>query len=309
MGPLPPSDGCSYILTCIDRFTRWPEAIPLPNITSETVARAFVTRWVASFGVPSTITTDRGGQFESALFLALTNLLGTKRVRTTAYHPIANGLVERFHRQLKASLRAQVDAHKWTETLPLVLLGIRTAVKSDFGHSVAERVYGTTLRLPGEFFDTTDTTSLDPTNYVHRLRNTMHNLQPPTPRTQQRPTVHVPKDLQTCTHVFVRRDSVRKPLQPPYDGPFKVLSRTTKHFVLDMHTRTDTVSIDRLKSATMDHTQDTSSIPNAPRPPDPTDSIADNTDTAQPTAVPSARTTRSGRSVHWPKRYVTFVRY
>ena len=100
VGPLPSSDGCNYILTCIDRFTRWPEAIPLPNITAETVARAFVTRWVASFGVPSTITTDRGSQFESALFLALTNLLGTKRVRTTAYHPIANGLVERFHRQL-----------------------------------------------------------------------------------------------------------------------------------------------------------------------------------------------------------------
>ncbi len=64
------------------------------------------------FGVPSTITTDRGKQFESALFTNLVTILGTKRVRTTAYHPHANGLVERFHRQLKAALTAHGDPTK-----------------------------------------------------------------------------------------------------------------------------------------------------------------------------------------------------
>ena len=102
VGPLPPSRGFTYLLTCIDRFTRWPEAIPISNITAETVAEAFVSGWVARFGSPSTITTDRGRQFESALWRQLSRLrLGSKRIRTTSYHPIANGLVERFHRQLK----------------------------------------------------------------------------------------------------------------------------------------------------------------------------------------------------------------
>ena len=153
VGPLPPSNGSTYILTCVDRFTRWPEAIPISNITAETVAQAFVSGWIARFGVPSTITTDRGRQFESALWQQLMRLLGSKRIRTTSYHPIANGLVERLHRQLKAALKACPHPTNWTDTLPMVLLGIRTAWKDDIRCTTAELVYGTFLRVPGEFFD------------------------------------------------------------------------------------------------------------------------------------------------------------
>ena len=60
-----------YCLTLSDQFTRWPKAIPLPNMTADSVARAFATHWIARFGVPSNITTDRGRQFESDLFKKL----------------------------------------------------------------------------------------------------------------------------------------------------------------------------------------------------------------------------------------------
>ena len=265
------------------------------------MAKAFVTNWIARFGVPSVITTDRGAQFESALFASLTQLLGTNRIRTTAYHPIANGFIERFHRQLKSSLKAQADPTHWSDRLPLVLLGIRTAVKTDLGHSVAERVYGTTLCLPSDFFSSsTNEPALDPTLYVDRLKRALQALQPPHGRTQTRRT-HVPEALQTCTHVFVRRDAVRKPLQQPYDGPFKVLSRTPKHFKLDLGNRTTSISIDRLKCAHLD------------------DTLGIQTPTSQkttPTAIstppsdppPPVRKTRSGRHVHFPQRFYSIVR-
>lgn len=77
----------------------------------------------------------------------------------------------------------------------------------------------------------------------------MRRVRPVQPRLQRRTPIYVPHDLRTSTHVFVRRDTVRKPLQQPYDGPFRVVERRDKHFVLDLGGRTDTVSVDRLKPA------------------------------------------------------------
>ena len=84
-------------------------------------------------------------------------VLGTLRTRTTAYHPAANGIVEGFHRQLKASLKCYSQPDHWADFLPLVLFGIRSSLKDDLGCSSAEMVYGTTLRLPGMFFASSET--------------------------------------------------------------------------------------------------------------------------------------------------------
>ena len=65
-----------------------------------------------------------------------------------AYHPSANALVERLHRQIKSALRAQQDPSKWTEALPLNHAGNS---HSPQGGSAVQLVYSTTLRLPGEF--------------------------------------------------------------------------------------------------------------------------------------------------------------
>ena len=77
VGPLPPSNGFTHLLTCIDRFSRWPEAIPLNNTNSANCAQALVFHWIARFGVPLDISSDRGPQFTSQLWTSISRLLGT----------------------------------------------------------------------------------------------------------------------------------------------------------------------------------------------------------------------------------------
>ncbi|KAH9595150.1 hypothetical protein MS3_00009882 [Schistosoma haematobium] len=170
------------------------------------------------------------------------------RFRTTVYHPQANGLVERFHRQLKASLSA-ANVSQWTDALPFVLLGIRNAVKADIGYTAAQLVYGTTLRLPGGFVDPSSSSmNMDLTSYTNRLTNAMHSVKPVSTGPQST-DIFVQPDLWYSTHVFVRRDSHRRPFEPAYEGPIKVLQREPKYYIIDKDGTNDSISIDRLKAA------------------------------------------------------------
>jgi hypothetical protein len=72
--PLPTSADYTYCLNSVDRLTRWPEAIPIPDITAENVARALVTGWISRFGCPQTVDIDHGRQFELQLFCSLAKL-------------------------------------------------------------------------------------------------------------------------------------------------------------------------------------------------------------------------------------------
>ena len=179
-----------------------------------------------------------------------------------------------------------------------MLLGVRTQLKEDIHCTAAELVYGTTLRLPGEFFDESKATTVpDPTCYVTRLKTVMRDLQAPPVRKQTPANTHVSPTLKSCTHVFVRHDAVRKPLQRPYDGPYKVQKHTEKHYTIDMNGKSEVISIDRLKPAFLD-------IP-------PAEQCAPPPSAKQHSAspLPSApvTVTRYGRKVHWPRRLSSII--
>ncbi|GBO26757.1 hypothetical protein AVEN_245616-1 [Araneus ventricosus] len=207
--------GKTYCLTFIDRFTCWIEDIPLSNLTTETVAREFYDHWILRFGIPYRVITDQGSQFRSELFKSTGVICGFKVCTTTAYHPQCNGKIESIHRTIKAAIRAH-NSIKWTQTLSTVFWRLRSTLRGDTYYTIAQIVLGQPINLPVEFFEKpknildTDTFAIEQQKQMElsKLLDT-HRLP------SQKIFVH--KDLLTCTHVFIRIDRVRKPLEPPYD--------------------------------------------------------------------------------------------
>ncbi|XP_063616095.1 uncharacterized protein LOC134789418 [Cydia splendana] len=171
------------------------------------------------------------------------------------YHPQANGMVERMHRQLKAAVMCHGET--WLTALPLVLLGMRTALKEDLKTSAAELLYGEPLRLPGELVVAPEKTAGSEVmmDFVTRLRNHMKGLRATPAAHHSQPSSFVFKDLNIATHVFLRDDSVRRSLQPPYTGPYLVKQRQGKTLTIDINGREATVSIDRVKPAHIDSSE------------------------------------------------------
>ena len=273
----PESNGFKYLLTMVDRFTRWPAAVPLVDMTTQSVIDGFAFGWVQHFGVPSTITSDNGTQFTSGIFRQLTQTWGIKTITTAPYHPEANGLVERLHRRLKEALKAlgADSPQEWFWRLPMVMLSIRTTFKPDIGASPSDLVYGEGLAVPGELLPSNP--SADPQLALQResaladLRLEVARLQPVPTSAHRQPLVHLPEELDTCTHIFVRRkpnQENNRPLSAPYVGPFRVVSRNHLNFKVAIPGRvSETVAISRVKPAFSSFDDAEAGAPPPPRPP------------------------------------------
>ena len=140
VGPLPSSNGFRYLLTVIDRFSKWCTATPMKEVSTATTADALAQGWIQYCGVPNTNATDRGPQFTSQVRKDLMVFLGTKRITTTSCHPHSNGISEIVHRRLKDALQMQSNPINWYNNLPLVL--VRSAIKEELDCSSSEIVYG-----------------------------------------------------------------------------------------------------------------------------------------------------------------------
>ena len=144
----------------------------------------------------------------------------------------------------------------WVDALPLVLLGMRAAVKNDLHYSVAEMVFVEPLRLPGTFLVSSDGDMTADPEFVADLRQKIRLLQPIHPVWHGGESLrsYVSQELLSATHVFVRIGACKTPLQSPFQGQFKVLERLEKYFKFDLGKRHDMVSLYIITPAFMDAT-------------------------------------------------------
>jgi len=109
--------GNRFILVITDRFSKLTNCVALRRITALSVASASTDAWVACYGPPDLILSEKGPQFMLNFFVAVMKVLGTETVRTTEYHPQTNCQVERYNRTTATQLRKYVtdDPRRWDE--------------------------------------------------------------------------------------------------------------------------------------------------------------------------------------------------
>jgi transposase InsO family protein len=150
-GPHPKSSrGNKFILTMVDHFSKWAEAMPLSCHTASVVARALMSHVFTRYGVPHQFLSDQGPEFESDLFTQLMKWMEIDKLRTTPYKPSTNGVVERFHRTLNSMLGKVVSESQrdWDERLPLVMAAYRASPHTSTGFSPNSLFLGRENRMP-----------------------------------------------------------------------------------------------------------------------------------------------------------------
>lgn len=95
----PDTSNTKDILVLTDHFTKFALAFSTPNQKARTVAKCLWDNFIVYYGIRERLHTDQGRDFESKLIKELCEVAGTKKCRTTPYHPRGNP-VERFNRTL-----------------------------------------------------------------------------------------------------------------------------------------------------------------------------------------------------------------
>ena len=112
-GPHPRSRrGNVYILTIVDSYSKWAEAVALRDKGAETVARALVEHVFCRFGCPLELLSDNGQEVHSTIMKELCRLLQIDKLNTSTYKASTNATCERFHRSLNTIMGKVVSAQQ-----------------------------------------------------------------------------------------------------------------------------------------------------------------------------------------------------
>lgn len=144
--------GNKYVVVFQDFLSKWPLVFPVPDQKAQRLARLLVEEVIPFFGVPEALLSDRGTNLLSHLMQSVCELMGIRKLNTTAYHPQCDGMVERFNRTLKTILRkhAATFGAQWDQYLPGVLWAYRNTPHESTGEKPSYLLFGVDCRTPTE---------------------------------------------------------------------------------------------------------------------------------------------------------------
>jgi transposase InsO family protein len=243
LGPLPQTNhGNKYILVVMDYFSKYVECFSIPNQEAFTVANVLVTNFFLRFGVPMSIHTDQGSNFESRLFQNVCQMLDIDKTRCTPYHPMSDGMVERYNRTVLNMLSTYVSENQrdWDEHLPFVTAAYRSTVHESTGFSPNLLFLGREVYTPIDLlFGPPPNTSHE--NYVDYVTGLRHKLikanefcRKHLKKSQIKRSAYYNKkmhnlSLKVGSLVWVFTPSKKKGLSPklssPWKGPYEIVDQ------------------------------------------------------------------------------------
>ena len=256
--------GHRWILTVIDYATRYPEAVALKDISTETVAEALVEIY-SRVGIPKEVLSDQGTQFVSNVTKEVSRLLSVRQLVTSPYHPICNGLVEKFNGTLKAMLK-KVSSEKprdWDRYIAPLLFAYRGVKQESLGFSPFELLYGRSVRGPMEILrelwtkENMEGEIKTTYEYVLDLRNriadTCELARTELAKAQERQRNYynkraVNRELKVGGRVLVLRSNDNNKLLMHWQGPYRVTAKENENdYRIDMNGKSRLYHINMLK--------------------------------------------------------------
>jgi RNase H-like domain found in reverse transcriptase/Reverse transcriptase (RNA-dependent DNA polymerase)/Integrase zinc binding domain/Integrase core domain/Chromo (CHRromatin Organisation MOdifier) domain len=270
LGPLPETaQGNRFLLVIVDRFSKLTRTVPLRTTIATEVAKVFLFDWYCVYGPPVILLTDNGSQFISKFFQSVCKLLGVKQTFSTAYHPQTNGQCERFNRTVLNSISHYISDNQdnWDELSYVATYAFNTTVHSSTGHtpfelSLARKTPTPVLAQKAEYGMMS--ANLTKTAYRQKIlaqceefgKAAKEQLSAAQQRYKKAYDAHVRvrnADIQVGDLVFVRTfvtEPGRSPkVEFPVSGPYTVIARDDKTFVVRTASGSQRVSADRVTKA------------------------------------------------------------
>ena len=265
LGPLPRTARHNrFLLVLTDRFSKLTRTVPLTNVSTPTVAKAFCEHWVFAYGPPVYLLTDNGSQFASKFFVDVCTILGIKQLFTTTYHPQTNGQAERFNRTLLQALRNYVAEHQrnWDQFSSAITFGYNCQVHRTTGIPPFELV----LSRPPVSLSLQNIPTWDGNagtvrhDFLRKLTVLMDSARASMAKAQQRYKLNYDRSVRETNNnlplgswVFVRIEEFptgrSKKLHPQAHGPYQVVQHDGRTFLLTNGRETFRISSDRIVRA------------------------------------------------------------
>ncbi len=242
VGPLPKGKrGAKYLFTYVCLASRWPDAVPMCTASAAEAAQCFV-EIMSRTGIPLRVLSDRGTIFLSKLMSGVCDMLGIDAVATSPYRPQSNGVVERMHGSLKPMLSKAVEAGlDWVDFLPLALFALRQVPNRDVGFSPHCIVYGRDVMGPIDIlYKGWVDREFEPVNvddWLLQLNDRLAVIHDLAEANQAESGVKralsfnrhkQDKPLDIGASVLMRIPGMKSALQAAWEGPYKVVSSTSR---------------------------------------------------------------------------------